>query len=434
MVSALFVLTACGSAEHSMLDKAQSSMDRRDYRKAIEILEEANSDHSSTPIKEKLAYAYLGAAGIEFADLARNVEKLNHFDFKRFSASSLPIIHLDHFPSPENSDLVRAFKIFEQVHPDAAQTPQEINLLLAALKFSLAIEYYNRLAVLHGEADLRRATLTIVNVKRSLESVLDGMHRLNFSYGKIKRFLHAAEKKPLIRVGSFSYYLSDKITMTNFFDFLTHSSEVTVQGEINNRTKDSRPVEQFLNDLSPNLKWLRSQTQLNDALIDAASLDLIHIASRIAPKSINLKPVFSPPNESPVQVSTKDLPRFAQRIVVAVNEAWRVEDAKVLFEEREHLLGELATLHLLANEWVTVPETFIHSIPEELVRQSEERLRIGLNSDPIAYYGALTETLNLWLKNTEVNSAQQILTHEARTLMACTETWFRKNLLNDTQP
>lgn len=435
----LFSLTSCGQSELSLLDKAQSEMDQRHYRQAIELLEQASQDRTGPELNTKLAYAYLGAAGVEFSDLAKNVQSLQRFDHHHLSLNSLPLIQLANMPSPENADLVHAFELFDRAYPDVAHAPQEINLLIAALKFTLSIEYYNRLVSIHETTEVARATATIVNVKHSLLSLFDGLHRLYFSYGKIKRFLTAAEAKPLLKIGSFSYYLSENISLTNFFDFLTHSTEITLEDGIERAANDPRGLGEFLSRISQKLVWLRTHTEADDTAVSALTSQLIEISSRIAPKSISLKPTLDRVALAPVRIKDAQLPHFMRRMIHAVNEAWEIENAQVLFDERDHLRVSIEKLKQIAVDWDAVPETFNQTMPAWLVTKTEEDLKefISLEINPSSadslasvtrYYTILKNTLTLWTTDPNATQAEAVLSSDVRNLIQKTDEWITENL------
>ncbi len=380
------LLAACGRSDRAILDDAQAMMNQRRYGDAVQLLEKELPAHSSPELKTELGYAYLGLSGIELLELARHVSFLKSFKNveldessitqncpqiplegevpiadKNFKVTCLPMIKIAGFPAPDHPALLKALSIFEEVYPDPANTSEDINLLLAVVQMGVAIANYDLLvqapdgitsADLSGnrELQIQAASFTVKYFKRTFNVFFSGVHRLFFSYGKVRRFLAKFMGKPLLTIGTYTYYGTAKISFEDFFQFLVASGQDAVRKQAAAGQGAVPSISQFSASVVLGLRWMRIQiAKGQEDFLSAYFAHFLTLGQDVLPGRLNVKPTI--PSDLGFYLKMDPLPKELKRAIEAVKKTWSIEDARAIFDVADEIKTQYYTLNEIQVAW-----------------------------------------------------------------------------------
>ncbi len=375
-------LTACSRSERAISEEAQSLIDQRRYPDAIHLLEKEIPNHPETELKIQLGYAYLGNSGIELLEMASQVRSLGSFnsleltnqpenkvcpktpDAAGFPLVCLPIVKLNHFPEPDQPDLLKGLALFNQMNPNPAGTGKDINLLLALIQMGMAVKDYERLIspppqyqVPEMKTDrnlqIAAASYSIRYLKQSLDSLFAGITRLLFSYDRIRESLNEYQNKPLIRIGSYNYYLTRHFSESDFLEFFLASVREAAAAE-GTRLKNSEGnnVESFAGALESELNQLRFKIDgMEGGFFDQAFSEMLSPGAVFVPEKVSDLDLRKIDVDDLVKMT--DLPKIIQRTIIAIRSSWTQENAQLLFNAVDDIRIQTGKMEVLIQEWLS---------------------------------------------------------------------------------
>ena len=378
----------CAKSDRAVMDQSQSLIDQRKYGAAISLLEKQPEHHQNAKTKTQLAYAYLGQSGVELMEVAKQVDFYKkslqsdpHFLTKTCSGAiiesikhsifdCLPLVKIPKFPEPDNPSLLKALGIFNELYPDPTTTHQDINFLLAVIHMSIAVKNYeqfttaalklkNKDLIPSREAQIEAASYGIKYFKRTMDSVFVSFHRLLFSYGKIKGFFNRFKDKPLLRIGTYTYYGTDKLSADDFLQFLLQSAHQDINRKAHQLSNKKDSLDHFSQSLEDGLYWMaaplfgNAQNLMNDTIFSS-----VYLGARLFPKKFNLYQNINStqlsfdPSQFKFDIQSDLLPKSTLRFIQSVRSAWIHENAEFIFAELDDFHEQATLAQQLEDSWV----------------------------------------------------------------------------------
>jgi hypothetical protein len=379
----VLITVGCARSDRAVQEQAQAKIDQRQYSEAIVLLEKEIPNHEgdAQALKTQLAYAYLGRSGVELLQLADNMKIFKSFKDMKLTPEQmqrvctqvdvgiggifigdicLPVIHFTYFPESDQPDFMHALALFTEIYPEPSTTNSDINLLLAVVDLASSIKNYEHLLTppdvkpgIDGTISRQDKIVTLTHLmkymKRSVDSLFLGVNRLMFSYGKIRRFFDKYKDKPLLRLGNHTYYLTDRLSADDFFQFILLSGKDALKTQ-EDRAKANKnlPIHSYSEALEDALSALQWKVNLQESSIRDAISHFLSAGAEWVPDHLSLDSTQSF-NFDLLQV--KDMPKFLQDLIGATRDSWKQENATMLFDEMDNLNYQLQTLNFINSSW-----------------------------------------------------------------------------------
>ena len=466
-------LAGCSRSDRAILDQSQSLIDARKYPEAIALLEKEIPDHPTNELKTQLAFAYLGNSGIELLELANQVTFLKSFKSVEvkdqpldkvcpqlpdtfdtsLSFVCLPIIKLNHFPEPDQADLLKSLAIFNEIDADPATTDHDINLLLAIVQMGIAIKNYDHLVVPPAEFDnsniqndrnlqIQAASYSVKYLKGSFDAFFSAFTRLVFSYDKIKHLMSRFQDKPILQIGNYSYYLTNRFSGEDFAQFLLSSlkSEATTEGDnLKTQTQETDNINGFAGALSRGLNAIRlSVNGIGNGYLNSTFDHFINLGVTWIPGKIqNMDTAQGIDLQN--MMSLDDLPKILHKTVIAVRDTWEKSDASILFDQMDDLKVQYDSFVSIQSDW----NNFWSSLDDPSRQLIHDRatqfeaqvpvVTLNVNSKPDfealkQWYHSSADSLQTFVNQTAQDYPNDPLLQSLPALYSNSEAWINLNL------
>ncbi len=261
----LFAVAGCAPKSIEEYHTAQSEeeitrlLNEREYQKAIFLVE---SKHGKNPDDKNVAFllgqAYLGKVGFEPLKVASLVSAEQSFGsrearmlFPDCKSTRVKEVNGDeilcllkriylHVPGADREEFTRARDLFRRAYPDAASSPEWVNILIGMVETASVIKRIGTIYVfvLDLGPDNARRTPTdeelrwlVRQVKRSVTESTHALNRADHSGKKISQLLTGSKEAELFQKAKTAIGWAERLGLATLFD-LFRGNMVTQEDEV----------------------------------------------------------------------------------------------------------------------------------------------------------------------------------------------------------